>query len=314
MDEREIEDMIRSFEGPQPSPETTRRILQAARPAREVRQPGSASRIAVLKNTSRSGRWVYALCAACFCAAAALWLFRTSTPEAVATLLSDEARVQRGGAALTLLRNESVLAGDRILTTALTRCRMLDNSDVKIDKGASIVFERPGGSERAHLHLESGRVLLRVSKSPGDFIVAGSAAVRVVGTCFGVDEKEGRTSVSVLEGVVALKTTGDELKLTRGQSGAASAATVPELTPGDPNAALLWARETVRFDERPLGEVLSWIAANSSYRFDTTQFKSQHLVTVAVGEEPIRQVIEALLLSCNLDYTIQDQIVTVREP
>ncbi len=314
MDEREIEDLIRSFEGPQPSPETTRRILNAARPEPEVIRPGSNMRIAVRASARRPARWFYALAAACVCAAVGLWIVRVATPSAVATLLTDDVQVHRGEILLTVKKNETLLAGDQFSTTAVTRCRLTDGSEIKIDKDATVAFERPGSGERARVRVEAGRALLRVAKAPGAFIVAGSAAVRVLGTCFGVEEKNGQTSVSVLEGVVALNSNGGEVKLTRGQSGAAGASMAPQITPGDPNAMLLWARESARFENRPLSEVLSWIAANSSFRFDTSNLRKQYQVTVTVGEEPIRQVIEALLLSCNLEYAVNDQTVTVGEP
>lgn len=316
MDDREMEDLLRSFEGPEPSPETTRKVMDTARrpPVDRSKAAGGLWHVGAPRARARRAYLAAAAIAACALFAASIWWVLSARREPVGAMLSDGATVRRGGSETALLRDAPLFAGDELTASERTEFRLNDGSAVKLDRGAFLAIVRPPESARARLRLKEGRVFLRVAKGGGEFAVAGSAEVRVLGTCFGVEEKDGRTTVSVWEGLVALRTGAGEIQVARGHSGSASAGAPPEKASADPNDALLWAREVARFERRPLGEVLDWIAANSTFRFDVPgKAREEQIVSVSVAEEPMRQVVEALMLSCNLPYSFDGNDVKVRE-
>jgi ferric-dicitrate binding protein FerR (iron transport regulator) len=267
------------------------------------------------------GRWrlVAALSAACLLlgAGVAYWLLSRPGPQtgsrAIASVERGTLSIQRAGRRLVGKSGDPLFAGDRLSCSSMTDIGLADGSSVKLDRGTDLVLKPTGEGGRANLGLKSGRAFLRVAEAPGEFRVAGSARVRVLGTVFGVEERGGRTEVDVLEGRVELSSAGEAVNLRRGQSAAAAAGKPPAITGADPNVELLWARELIRFENRPLRDVLAWIEANSSYRFEIPEKQlAAHRVSVAVAEEPMREVIEALMLSCGLDYRFEKHDVRVK--
>ncbi|MHC4914453.1 MAG: FecR family protein [Planctomycetota bacterium] len=137
--------------------------------------------------------------------------------------------------------------------------------------------------------------------------------MRVLGTVFGIEERAGRTSVGVLRGRVALSSGGRQIELARGQSGSAARGGPPTATASDPDEDLRWARGTVVFKDRPVSEVLDWISDNSSYRFEITTVRSlERTVTVSVADQSMRELIEAVLDSCGLDYAVDGRCVKIK--
>lgn len=231
-------------------------------------------------------------------------LGRTLTGGLVAVRRGQDAQLPAGS---------EVFAGDALSAPQGGGLELADGSTVKLDRGTGLTISPPMTGERVRLRLDSGRVFVRAAHVPGSFVVAASAEVRVLGTVFGVEEAGGRTAVSVQDGRVAVSSAGKAIELVRGLSGAAAAGAAPELTGADADEALKWARDWTRFEDRPLGEVLDWLAANSSYRFQMDEaLRGRHRVTVAIAGEPPREVIEALMLSCGLDYRFDGHDVTVK--
>ena len=304
MDERDIKRLLHRLEGPTPRPETTRAIMDAARrattPSTDRRKPGS-----------RPLRWAVAA-SILLCVTAGIWL--TAAREVLATVASDTLPVRRNDKITLLGRQAPLYAGDEIAATATSDIILNGRSKVRIDAGALLRLHPPRSGERARLALRKGRIFLRVSQAQGAFIVAATAEVSVLGTNFGVEEQNGLTSVHVLSGSVALRSGGQELTLDRGRSGKARNRGVPVETTTDPNFALLWARDATLLENRPLGEVLDWLAANSSYRFQTpAHLRTSVKVTVAIGDEPVPEVLTALMLTCNLRHNIEGYNVQIRE-
>jgi ferric-dicitrate binding protein FerR (iron transport regulator) len=277
----------------------------------------AASKLSIPKSTGPRKRWrlATALSAACLLIGAgiAFWFLNRPQARPLGSVKSGTFSVKRGQRHFDAGSGEPLFAGDQLESSSVATLRLKDGSTVKLDAGASLTIKPTDPKTRADLALHKGRAFLRVAKAPGEFRVTGSAQVRVLGTVFGVEERLGRTMVNVLEGRVELLSGEKNISLVRGQSGAAARGQTPALTGADPNIELLWARELVRFENRPLGEVLDWIAANSSYRFEITeQQRSSNKVSVAIAEEPAREVIEALMLSCGLNYKFDKHDVKVR--
>jgi len=268
------------------------------------------------KRTRRS-RWRFlsAMSAACLLLGAgiAFWFLGKPAAQVIGRVKTGTVSVIRNERRISAGPETVLFSGDHLEASAIAMLAMADGSTAKLDGGARLALRRVAQGERADLRLERGRIFLRVARAPGGFCVTGSARVRVLGTVFGVEEQDRRTEVDVLEGRVELDAGGQAIEVLRGQSAAASPGMGPALTGADPNVELLWARDLVRFENRPLGEVLDWIEANSTYRFEIPgRHLSAHRVSVAIADEPVREVIEALMLSCGLDYRFDEHDVKVK--
>jgi ferric-dicitrate binding protein FerR (iron transport regulator) len=247
------------------------------------------------------------------CVGLAVWMLARPGPVPLAKVVEGEIAIQRGEDRFSAGGEASLFADDHLSVPEGAHVRLSDGSVLKLDKETDMVLRRPRDGERADMKILRGRLFLRVAKASGAFRIAGSAVVSVLGTVFGVSEGRGRTSVDVLRGRVELASVGKKIVLARGQSGAAAEQEAPARTGADPNQALIWARERIVFEDRPLGEVLDWIEANSSYRFDLSgRRRSSTSVSVTVADEPMREVIEAVMLSCGLDYRFEKHDIQVR--
>ena len=354
MNRNDPEELLRAFEGPQPRPETTRAIMDAAR---EAIRPAPVSpprpqplardqRAVAVRRPRRVIRWPFAAAAAIVIAAAAGVLLHTfaarrtrdrdtsplpTTADTIATVKSAGLRRLRGPDLLPLPVGAPLRNGDQL--TAVTRADIafIDGSTVRVDRGARLAVtwvqpaqppgtgaadpspaSSPAPDGRPHVELTAGRIFVRVPPGRNGFTISASAAVRVAGTIFGVEERNDRTAVNVLDGRVSVESAGTAIELTRGESGSAPLGQAPVADADDPNRALAWARDPTKFEERPLGEVLDWLEQNSSFRFTVTPGALRQVrVNLAVMDEPMQQVVEALSLACGLNVAINESDVAV---
>jgi transmembrane sensor len=144
--------------------------------------------------------------------------------------------------------------------------RLADNSVIHLNSDTAVtVFY---GAAQRLVDVERGQVLFEVTHEPRRpfRVAAGFAEVRAVGTKFDVYRREESTTVSVVEGQVAVG-------LAAGHAGAATAAgrtvlvrageglTVAEgslpasATPIDTGAGTAWLRRQIVFEQEPLGTV-----------------------------------------------------------
>jgi len=317
MSSEEIDQLIRSYEGPEPRPETKAAVMDAARGVRRRRAPAATVQ-PVSRTPRRKRRWKPAVAAAAAalllaCGGGWWWGAHSGGKCGLGTSLRSGLAVVRCGKSITVPKDQALLAGDLVSAPGGGLIALSDGSTLKLDNGTELELAQPEKDQRANISLRKGRVFLRVSKAPGAFLLAASARVRVLGTIFGVEEKAGHTSVGVLKGRVALSSAGSSLELVRGRTGMASASSAPVATADDPNETLRWAREETTFRDKPLSEVLDWISDNSSYRFHITDVRSiERTVTVTVGEEPMRQLIERILSDCGLTYAVEGSDVRLK--
>jgi ferric-dicitrate binding protein FerR (iron transport regulator) len=241
-------------------------------------------------------------------------LVETKAPAAVGQARSEGLLVTRDTRETALPAGAPLFAGDRLRAGTRADLVLADGSSVRLDSGTALGIAAPGAGERAHLELTAGRVFLRVAPAPGRFrLEAGAAAVEVLGTVFGVGLENGAAVASVYEGRVRVATDAGELELGRGESARADADSAPPLrTAGAPDELLAWARDWTRFDDRPLGEVLDWIAANSPYRFTASPAVRARRVSVAIADEALSRTLETLLITCNLTTITRDHDVVIQ--
>jgi ferric-dicitrate binding protein FerR (iron transport regulator) len=211
-----------------------------------------------------------------------------------------------------LAAGDALFAGDRLRAGSRADLALVDGSTVRLDAGTVLTLARLEPEERAGLELATGRIFLRVTQAPGRFrVAAGAATVEVLGTVFGVTRTDGGALASVYEGRVRVGTGAGALELGRGEAARADAGAAPVLTADSPAELLAWARDWTRFEDRPLGEVLDWIAANSPYRFTASAAVRARLVSIAIADEPLSRPLETLLIACNLARTNRDHDVVI---
>ncbi|UUY00788.1 FecR family protein [Sphingomonas sp. J315] len=120
------------------------------------------------------------------------------------------------------------------------------------------------------VELERGEALFAVKRDPArPFIVeAGTQSVRALGTSFSTRRSDDALRVVLIEGQVAVNSTGSaEVKLTR-SGGAAVARPGKPIVPGmtDPAAATAWTRGKLLFRQTPLASAVSEVNRYSARR------------------------------------------------
>jgi len=134
---------------------------------------------------------------------------------------------------------------------------------VQLEDGSRVVLNTQSaievrfGSRRRYIHLLRGEALFEVAHDaarPFD-VDDDRAIVRAVGTAFNVDRRAGHTTLTVVEGTVAVVTQARVLVH------AAERVVITEAGSGEPekvsdvSAVTAWTHDRLEFDRRPLGEV-----------------------------------------------------------
>ncbi|HEY6926348.1 MAG TPA: FecR domain-containing protein [Steroidobacteraceae bacterium] len=149
--------------------------------------------------------------------------------------------------------------------------------------------------------LLSGEALFQVAPDPARpfDVAAGKATVRALGTQFNVDRRPSSTTVTVVEGKVAVFTGYDpgaasdaqqppNLPLTAGEQVTVAANTIPHPERVDPAEATVWTRRKLVFEHRPLGEVAEEFNRYNRERIDieSPQLRSQEITGVFEANHP----------------------------
>ena len=303
----DVEKLLRSFEGPEPGDSAAQAIFAAARAQAQANAQRRAGRRRLIRKLS------IAAVACLLIALAASLLAPSQEPVEMGTVACERMPLMRKGEATVLLRGQRLFTGDVLQPEVRSDISLDDGSSVRIDAGTKVALCVPGENERVRLLLERGRIFVRAASAPGSFIVAGTGEVRVLGTAFSVEEQDARTRVSVIGGEVALTTAGGSIELERGETGAVRRGAAPRKTGDNPYILTLWARDTTRFDNRPLGDVIDWLTFNTSYRFTLPPQARDIRVSITIRDEPIEQVIRTLGLVSGLTFTVDRNDVTVKQ-
>jgi len=126
--------------------------------------------------------------------------------------------------------------------------------------------------------------------------------VEVLGTSFNVNTNESKTIVSVKSGLVALKNKEQVVQLSIGESASSDGKSISEITKVKPNY-LSWKTGEFTFDDIPLPEAINDL---KTYFTDAIiAYNSSHVcgVTGKFNHQNIDEIIEAIALSCNLEFS-----------
>lgn len=149
--------------------------------------------------------------------------------------------------------------------------------------------------------LLSGEALFEVARDPARpfDVAAGKTTVRAVGTQFNVDRRPSRTTVTVVEGKVAVFTGDDargspgvdapaNLPVAAGEQLIVAPNTVPHAARVDPAKATAWTQRKLVFEHRPLGEVADEFNRYNRERIDieSPQLRNQEITGVFEANNP----------------------------
>ena len=137
----------------------------------------------------------------------------------------------------------------------------------ELSDGSTLVLDRDSAvdvaltAEGRRLTLRRGRLWIDVAHTGTPFAVkAGDADIRVLGTAFAVERREGLTRVAVERGRVAVAVPERDFVLSAGRMlTLAAAGQPPSPATFEPATTLAWRRGLVVFDRATLGEVAAQI-------------------------------------------------------
>ena len=149
--------------------------------------------------------------------------------------------------------------------------------------------------------LLSGEALFEVARDPARpfDVAAGNTTVRAVGTQFNVDRRPSSTTVTVVEGKVAVFTgygpgadsdeeTSGNLPVAAGEQLIVAPNTIPHAARVDPAKATAWTQRKLVFEHRPLGEVAEEFNRYNRERIDivSPQLRNQEITGVFEANNP----------------------------
>lgn len=136
---------------------------------------------------------------------------------------------------------------------------LADGSTVELNARTRLSVRMNNEQERTVI-LEEGQALFRVAKDPERPFVVHSGAIKVqaIGTTFDVDRRSSQTTVTVLEGVVAVGAAPDvpPVELPAGQQVIVRGEQIAPPAVIDVSATTAWTDRRLVFQGTPLGEVV----------------------------------------------------------
>jgi transmembrane sensor len=149
--------------------------------------------------------------------------------------------------------------------------------------------------------LLSGEALFEVARDPARpfDVAAGKTTVRAVGTQFNVDRRPSSTTVTVVEGKVAVFTGNDpgaapgaqrsgNLPVAAGEQLIVAPNTISRAARVDPTKVTAWTQRKLVFEHRPLGEVAEEFNRYNRERIDieSPQLREQEITGVFEANNP----------------------------
>jgi transmembrane sensor len=149
------------------------------------------------------------------------------------------------------------LRSDYVAPTGETRSvDLADGSRIDLNSGAAVAVDlQPGGR---NVRLFRGEAFFTVAHDGRPFVVQTAAGeVHVVGTAFNVSLANGQARVSVLQGVVELRSAdGRTTRLVHDQSASLGSAGISSVAGFDAAQVTAWQRHQMVFYRTPLGAVI----------------------------------------------------------
>lgn len=191
---------------------------------------------------------------------------------------------------------------------------LVDGSRVTLNGASEIQFTRNFGSAERKIRL-SGQAFFEVKKDAKPFIAeTENARIKVLGTTFDVDSRNGATQVVVERGHVSLSTLDEEnkIELLKNQSGSVSIkGEISAVKPVDAYKLLSWLDTILVFNKTPLTDVARQLEQFYGIQIDLEEEIAGLQLTGKFRNQPPREVIDLVCLALNLHYTYENDQVTI---
>lgn len=197
--------------------------------------------------------------------------------------------------------------GWRLLSTEHYQTAIGEQRSVVLSDGSVVTLNTASDIEvhmaKDHRTVEllSGEALFEVARDPARpfDVTAGNTTVRAVGTQFNVDRHPRMTTVTVVEGKVAVFTgnepeagpdasQADTLPLDAGEQVTVAPNTMPRAARANVATATAWTQRKLVFEHRPLGEVADEFNRYNRERIEIrgAQLRSQEITGVFEANNP----------------------------
>lgn len=193
------------------------------------------------------------------------------------------------------------------------RLTLPDRSEVILNSLSTINFSSDFGSKDREIVLE-GEAFFSVApdKDKPFKVTTGTVVTTALGTAFNAYAREETVKISLTEGKVNVSKEKQVLSLVPGEMASVVKGNDSALTKEkfDPAVTTLWKEGKIRFQSKPLSEILQSLETWYGVRFETKAF-SDRKVTGLFNNESLEDILTGLSFSLGFDYDIDEKNVRI---
>ena len=227
---------------------------------------------------------------------------------AIALLLTTVWALWQFASPAFLNNQQAYVAQDTVMTVTLP-----DGSQVYLNEAAHLTYEDDFGEQTRTVRLE-GEAYFEVAHNPATpfLIHTEQTTVRVVGTTFNVRADDQAVKVTVRSGTVAFSHQEDTVLLTQNEVGEYQDEGLRVFENNNPNY-LAWKTGLLIFDDTPFRQVVQDLSGYYRIPMRIANGTLDDLTfTSTLNRQPLKEVLEELQMTLNIDYTYQANQVTFR--
>ncbi|MQA91681.1 MAG: DUF4974 domain-containing protein [Gemmatimonas sp.] len=197
----------------------------------------------------------------------------------------------------------------------MATANLSDGSTLRLAPRSRVVMEV--GSARRDVHLEGQAFFTVAENASVPFIVHTAAGqARVLGTRFQVVAIDDDVRVVVVEGRVAIETEGGQAEVQAGESSRASGGEAPQVERVDDMRPMLaWLDGQLVFQDTPLRDVAWELEARFGVEVVLPPGPTaDRVVSASFTNEGLDQVLSVVCRVASVSCSVQDSVVTIRDP
>ena len=235
------------------------------------------------------------------------WVPRVAAVLAAASIVGVFFRVVLPGVNHTLSATQFTTSRRETVTAELS-----DGSLVRLGPDSWLRFDRAGSRREAHLR---GQGFFAVAKDPArPFVIRTDAGVvRVVGTRFEIQARERKLRLAVVEGSVALKAAGVEVRLGAGDVSEVEEGHPPSVVKVQDVLSLLdWPAGSLVFQSTPLWQVATEFERHYQLRVKIADSAlARRTVTAWFSDQSATEALTTVCRVVRARCTIGDSVATI---
>jgi len=187
--------------------------------------------------------------------------------------------------------------------------RLPDGSEVNINAGSRIAFDKKDFSNRRRLTLE-GEAFFKVQKGSGFTVSTSRGSVEVLGTSFNVYSRANAFKVSCLTGRVMVTSGNRSITIIPGESAELKGADLVSYTDAGINKVNSWIDGEFTFSNSPLSDVFDEIGRQFNITFAGRNFDSRFF-TGSFTNKDLHEALDIVCIPLGLSYEIGNKGVVL---